>query len=1095
MDSAELQRGSLNSAGTSGGKALFEAVLNAVDQPWFIVDPDSYRVVWVNSRAQRLISGDELHCYALIHHLDRPCSEQGLRCPLEQVKKTGESTTSENVCFDERGETQYIEVHAYPIFDDRGQIAHVVVAIADPSRRLAAETALGESQQLLNDVETVAKIGGWEMDLVTRKATWTRGTYDIVEIDPGEPAPGPEEHLDYYLPEFRPMVAEAMRALIEEDKPLDFESPFRTAKGNLKWCRVLGRAVRRDGQCIGVHGTFQDITDYREIIQKLEEHQKLLEERVQERTCELDERLKELNCLYKIGDLAEEPGILLEQFIQLTLDLIPAAFQYPETTCARIQLEDQEYRTGDFRETSWKLVSDITVFGTNEGFLEVFFLRPRSGPGAVPFLGEEKEFLRAVTERLGRIIERRRTEAVMDLARFPSENPNPVLRISLDGEVLYSNEAGRKLLTEWQCDIGRVVPERWRMIIAQVYEAGQGRAEEAAVGDRVFLMAVAPIVEAGYVNLYGSDITARRQSELKLRQSEERFKLMMQQSPSVIELYDLNGLQVDVNEAYEELWGFPASHTVGKFNLFASEEVKRRGLLAYTQRAYEGQTVSVPEYEYDPRGDTEAQGKGRVRWLSTHIYPLKNSAGIVTNIVITHEDVTERRWAEEERELTISLLSLLNTNNDMHELMRLVLVFLKRRSQCEAVGIRLQEESDYPYFVTQGFSEEFVLKESCLCSVDEAGQPVCAADGSVYLECMCGNIIKGRFDPSKPYFTAHGSFWTNSTTELLAGTTDADRGARTRNYCNTAGYESVALVPLRVAGETFGLLQFNDKKRGCFTVEKIALYERLADNLAIGLAQRRAEAAALIAREELIARQWAEKESVQAELDRVQAELIRKTQLAAIGQVSGSIAHDLRNPLASVRNANYLLKRRLPQDEPRLTDQLRIIDEEVSRADQIITNLLSLAQKRTCEKQRVDLDRLIQGVLDRTDIPGGITYTSMLRSIPFIVLADPDQLAQVVSNILDNAIAAMEQKGVFLVEAMHDPNQDVIEFKDTGSGIPVEVCDKLLEPLVTTKTRGTGLGLTICRQIIESHGGQIEAHNRPEGGAVIRICLPQTECR
>jgi two-component system, cell cycle sensor histidine kinase and response regulator CckA len=140
-----------------------------------------------------------------------------------------------------------------------------------------------------------------------------------------------------------------------------------------------------------------------------------------------------------------------------------------------------------------------------------------------------------------------------------------------------------------------------------------------------------------------------RAAETAREESEEHFELMMQQSPSVIELYDVDGLQVDVNAAYEKLWGFPASHTVGKFNVLESKEVEDTGLMAYVKRAYAGETVQVPEYRFDSTGATEAHGVGRVRWLSTRIYPLRDKAGNVKNIVITHEDISERKFAEEER--------------------------------------------------------------------------------------------------------------------------------------------------------------------------------------------------------------------------------------------------------------------------------------------------------------------------------------------------------------------------------------------------------------------------------------------------------------
>ena len=106
---------------------------------------------------------------------------------------------------------------------------------------------------------------------------------------------------------------------------------------------------------------------------------------------------------------------------------------------------------------------------------------------------------------------------------------------------------------------------------------------------------------------------------------------------------------------------------------------------------------------------------------------------------------------------------------------------------------------------------------------------------------MCGNVICGRFDPSKPFFTAKGSFWTNCTTELLASTSEADRQGRTRNRCNGEGYESVALLPLGVGEERLGLLQLKDRRQGRFSPETIGLWERLADYLAVALAKCRAE--------------------------------------------------------------------------------------------------------------------------------------------------------------------------------------------------------------------------------------------------------------
>jgi hypothetical protein len=97
---------------------------------------------------------------------------------------------------------------------------------------------------------------------------------------------------------------------------------------------------------------------------------------------------------------------------------------------------------------------------------------------------------------------------------------------------------------------------------------------------------------------------------------------------------------------------------------------------------------------------------------------------------------------------------------------------------------------------------------------------------------MCGNVLKGRIDQKFPFFTEKGSFWTNSTTKLLESTTEEDRLARTRNMCNYSGYESVALIPIRLGNNTLGLIQMNDPREDMFTLQGIENYEFLADRVA-----------------------------------------------------------------------------------------------------------------------------------------------------------------------------------------------------------------------------------------------------------------------
>ncbi len=196
-----------------------------------------------------------------------------------------------------------------------------------------------------------------------------------------------------------------------------------------------------------------------------------------------------------------------------------------------------------------------------------------------------------------------------------------------------------------------------------------------------------------------------------------------------------------------------------------------------------------------------------------------------------------RKLSEAEHETSVEFLHLMNASRHTEDLVRRAIDFISQRCGCEAVGIRLKRGDDYPYYETRGFPQTFVRRESSLCSRDAAGDIRRDSAGHPILECMCGNVIGGRFDPGRPFFTAGGSFWTNSTTELLSSTTEADRQARTRNRCNGEGYESVALIPLRAGEENLGLLQLNDRRKGRFSPEYLAFWERMAGYLAVAISR------------------------------------------------------------------------------------------------------------------------------------------------------------------------------------------------------------------------------------------------------------------
>lgn len=150
---------------------------------------------------------------------------------------------------------------------------------ADEHRQTNPELAKGEnealfkSEALLNEVGRIAKIGGWEHDLVTRKASWTAETYRIVEIDPEEDPPGPDEYLSYFPEGDREILAEAMARTIETGESFDLELRCNTSGGRMFWSRAMGTPVFSEGRCVKVRGVFQDITERKEVAEALKERE------------------------------------------------------------------------------------------------------------------------------------------------------------------------------------------------------------------------------------------------------------------------------------------------------------------------------------------------------------------------------------------------------------------------------------------------------------------------------------------------------------------------------------------------------------------------------------------------------------------------------------------------------------------------------------------------------------------------------------------------------------------------------------------------------------------------------------------------------
>jgi len=224
----------------------------------------------------------------------------------------------------------------------------------------------------------------------------------------------------------------------------------------------------------------------------------------------------------------------------------------------------------------------------------------------------------------------------------------------------------------------------------------------------------------------------------------------------------------------------------------------------------------------------------------------------------------------------------------------------------------------------------------------------------------------------------------------------------------------------------------------------------------------------------------------------MQEKVIRSEKLAALGKLAGIVGHELRGPLGVIRNSVYFLGLKLAsaiQDE-KIKRHLDILDEEVSTSDKIITNILTFGRIKMPQLTLVDIPEVIQASLEKLKVPADIEVSRQLEPGLPRIQADEDQLQQVFSNIMLNAIQAMPGGGRLTISARMMGEFIEFDFADTGEGISKENLKKIFEPLFSTRILGTGLGLTVCQDIVEAHKGTISVESEVGKGTKFTIKLP-----
>ena len=307
--------------------------------------------------------------------------------------------------------------------------------------------------------------------------------------------------------------------------------------------------------------------------------------------------------------------------------------------------------------------------------------------------------------------------------------------------------------------------------------------------------------------------------------------------------------------------------------------------------------------------------------------------------------------------------------------------------------------------------------------------------------------------------------------------------------------QDMLYAPLRTPeGKIVGILSMDDPVDGRKpTKETLAPLELFLHQAAITIENAQLIESLRQAREKL--EEYAEKleqkvEERTRELRESQEKLLKAQRLAVIGELAGMVGHDLRNPLTSIAGAQYYLKKKLtPKVDVKIKEMLELIEKNIEYSNKIINDLLDYSREIELEPTETDPRTLVEETLSLVEIPKNIKVKKRVQDKPKIWV-DIGKMKRVFVNIVKNAVEAMPKGGTITVTSRKRNNNIEFSFSDTGVGMKKEVLEKIWTPLFTTKAKGMGFGLAICKRIVEAHGGNIIVESEIGKGTTFTVVVP-----
>ena len=534
----------------------------------------------------------------------------------------------------------------------------------------------------------------------------------------------------------------------------------------------------------------------------------------------------------------------------------------------------------------------------------------------------------------------------------------------------------------------------------------------------------------------------------------ERLRAAFVQSPVSTVVYDARGRPVAANPAFERLWGAGMADVPPTYSVLADPQLDAAGMLPLIRRAFEGEPVSTPPIRYEMGA---AVGRGRVLWTQAHLYPVRNDAGEIEQVVLTHEDVTARREAEtaladvlaraQRLQALSAALSMASTGDEVAlavvEHARAVL------GGASVIIARLSVTGQHLEVMRVGELPDDIAREWHTFPISE---PVPLADVA---------------RTGVPIFLENRDEWTARYPQLL-------------RTLEAAGHHATAAAPLVVDGRVLGVLGVAFAEPRMFTHEDRALALTVAQQCAQALERARLFEAERTAREE--------------------AEAANRGK----GDFLAVMSHELRTPLNAIGGYAELLSLgiRGPVTETQLQDLARIQASQRHLLG-LINEVLNYAKLESGSVRYDLLDIVARDAL--TNAVSLVTPQAVAKHLQIslgacepgaIVRGDPDKIQQILINLLSNAVKFTDSGRIELA-CCADGDRVRMTVHDTGIGIAAEHLARIFEPFVqvrpdlTRTAEGTGLGLAISRDLARGMGGDLTVDSETGRGSTFTLVLPR----